>query len=330
MPSFLEREQIQPIQPYIADIGSILNTYQTKQAYWAQGAQQVKNAYQSYLGLNLTREDNQSNLKQFMESANGEMKKVAQTDLSVGDNQAAALGIFDPLTNGKTEFSQNIMGDHSITEHYQKQMAVAESYRNKDGGKEFSALNQTYLNQKLNDFRTDSNPNSWREHAANRAYYTPYYDYSKEMKDAMEKYKPSTVTTYEMTKDGKYITSQKNASWQAEDIKRYLNGVLSDKAKNQINIEGSVRYYGNDSVLSGIYSDTAIAENNIYNKQLAELNELRKCTIDKEEIEKQDKQIATLSNKIIDNNSTLKQLSNPDFLKRNRDYLAGTLQFNKL
>src|SRR6478735_9057336 len=121
MASFLEKSQIQPIQPYISDIGSILNTFQTKQAYWSFGAQQAKTAYEKYLGLNLTREDNQGNLRQFMEKAKGEMQKVSQTDLSVADNAGAALGIFDPLVNGKTKFSQDIMGDHAITNWYQQQ-----------------------------------------------------------------------------------------------------------------------------------------------------------------------------------------------------------------
>lgn len=248
MPSYLEKEQIQSIQPVIANGSAILNTFQTKLNYWGAGAAQLKSAYQRYLGMDLTREDNQGKLKDFMSQAKGQLQKAAQTDLSIGDNQTEALNIFDPLVNGKTEFSKEILADNSITNHYQDQLSTAESFRTRDGGKEYSETNVQYLLNHLNDYKNDASASNYSQYLGQKRYYSPYHDYHKEVKDIMATYKPNSVSKSRPT-NGMYFHSIEDKSTTKEDAQRYIEANLSDKARNQMRIESSVSWHGRENDL---------------------------------------------------------------------------------
>ena len=136
MPSYLERDQLQTVSPYIEDTDAILRGFNTKLQYWGIGAGKLKTTYENYLGLELTREDNQKSLETFMKGAGEQMRKASSTDLSVGDNVNAALDIFKPLTSD--ESFKPLMGDHSLTTFYNNQYRIAEMYKTREGGKEYS------------------------------------------------------------------------------------------------------------------------------------------------------------------------------------------------
>lgn len=248
MPSYLEREQIQQLPPYLANTTAVLNTFNTKLQYWASGAARVKSAYDKYLGMDLSLETNQAQLKQFMQGAKDQLKRAAHTDLSIGDNQVEALNIFSPLTDGKTKFSQNIMGDNAITNHYRSQLTTAESYRGRDGGKEYSDTNVNYLSQHLNDFVNENNPDAWRKYYGNKRYYSPYYDYHAEIKELMDGYKPNSKSQ-QATTSSLYFHTIEDKSTTSEDALRYINANLSDKAREQMKIEGNVMWHDKDDAL---------------------------------------------------------------------------------
>lgn len=249
MPSYLEQDQIQQLPPYLANTSAILNTFNTKVQYWAYGAARVKSAYDRYLGMDLTRDDNRMKLKEFMKGANEQMKKAAHMDLSVGDNQVEALGIFDPLVNGQTEFSKDILGDNAVTSHYKSQLATAESYRTKDNGKEYSDTNVAYLTQHLNDFANERTSGTWRNYYNARRFYTPYYDYHKEVKELMDDFKPSTMIRSTPTKGALYLHNVEDKSTTQAEALKYINANLSDKARQQMRIEGNVAWHGRDNDL---------------------------------------------------------------------------------
>lgn len=260
MPSFLDRDQLQVVQPYMAPTDAIANTFQTKLNYWAAGAAQLKSAANHYLGLDLTNEANQQKLHGYMQDVNQSLKNLSYTDLSIGDNQAQAMNIFKPITS-----DQNIMGDHAITESYKNEYAVAEGYRNKDNGKEYSDDNMRILQIKQNEFRND-NPDNWRFHYATRARYSPYYDYEKEKRDLMENYVPDHTLIQTATnakgQNLPYIVTEENKSRMANDIHKYLMANMSEKAKIQMGIEGYVRTGGDTNQLAGSYLQYSV--NNLH------------------------------------------------------------------
>lgn len=327
MPSFLEREQLLTTQPYIANVDAISRTFQTKLQYWSMGASQVKSAYQNYLGLDLTREDNQKKLNEYMQVAKEGIKKASTTDLSVGDNVNTALGVFDPITKDK-----NIMGDYSITRHYKNQLGVAESYRNRDGGKEYSDNNLRYLQMKLNDFRIDASADNWQDHASKKGYYTPYYDYSAEIKTAMENYKPSEATSTMPTAGGKgYLSTTTDKSWRENDIKNYLSGVLSDKAKKQMGIDGFVAYGQNYSQLGADMSNHIQGIKQQTRDEIARLQ----FKLDKQELTDEEKdivqqQLTRKLNSQFDLTKQQEKMRDPKYIKDNYEKVVGYYTQNQL
>lgn len=326
MPSYLEREQLQQVPPYIANTSAILNTFNTKLQYWASGAARVKSAYDKYLGMDLTRDDNQSSLKNFMQGAKSQMQKTIHTDLSVGDNQAAALSIFDPLTNGQTQFSKNILGDNAVTKHYQNQLQIANSYRTKDNGKGYSNTNVAYLTQHLNDFANEQSADSWHKYYAEKRQYSPYYDYHKEIKELMDSYKPSSMSKTEPT-SSLYFHTIEDKSTTSDDARRYINANLSNEAREQMKIESSVSWHDRDNDLIqsvGAQWQSDVAKYNSYAKSLEAEIRVEKDPAKKAQLEGEK---ALVQKRVSNINDNLGKYSKGDYteIMNNKDTYANNL-----
>lgn len=252
--------------PYQLPIQQIMQAVQTRNSYWDSGATALKSAYQNYMGLSLTRSDNQDQLNQLMQGVNDNLKQASKTDLSIGENYGNALKIFDPITQ-----NQNIMGDNAITKHYQNEFQTAQGYRTKDGGKEYSETNVRDLSNHLEDFAKDPNASNWRQHYASRAFYTPYTDVAAEVRQVGKDFKPDiksmTSPMYidqngqPYTKDstGKpvqtgYMLNETDKSIIASQYRAFMSAHLSDKAQNQLAIDGRVKYHDNVGSLAQDYS----------------------------------------------------------------------------
>lgn len=249
MASYLEQYQYTPVQPYQAPVDQIAQSYQTKLSYWVQGAARVKGAQQQILGYNLSREDNRQALSEKMKVVNQQLKNVSQMDLSLGENQSAAMSIYNPILEDNA-----IQADNALTTHYKNEYQKAESYKTRDKGVGYNKDNQDYLMIKLNEFATDPDRNNYAKHLNSRQGYTPYTDVTAEVKEAMKSFKPSVIETVEPILDanGKYTGNHrtvKKASSTPEDIKRYLSGVLSPQALRQMQISGTVAYNGRKDLL---------------------------------------------------------------------------------
>jgi hypothetical protein len=332
MPSYLEKEQIAPMQPFIANTNAIMNTFNTKVQYWAAGAAQVKSAYDRYLGMDLTREDNQQGLRTFMSNAKDQMKKVVQTDISIGDNQVQAMGVFDPLVNGQSDFSRNILGDNAITSHYKSQLSTAESYRTRDGGKEFSQTNVDYLMQHLNDFKNEKTADAWKQYYGNRRFYTPYYDYTKEIRELMDAYKPSHVLKTVPEKNSLYLHTIEDKSRTSDDVLRYINANLSDNAKRQMAIEASTSWYGRDKdLISSVRADWD-AETIRYSGRDKELEAKIRLTTDPMVKANLEAEQSLVRKRIANINSNIDSFNKGDFseITKNKDSYAVKLYTGNL
>jgi alpha-acetolactate decarboxylase len=128
-----------------------------------------------------------------------------------------------------------------------REIALGNSFRTKDGGKDFSQTNIDYLLQQKNWFAQDT-PDTWRDYYQTKRTFSPYYDATKEVQEAMKNFKPSHKKT--VSKDGFYLQVLDDKSWYEGEVAEYLNAVLSDKAKRQWQIEGAVKYGDNIPLLS--------------------------------------------------------------------------------
>jgi len=261
------------VNPYQAPAQEMVQAIQTRQNYWDSAATSVKNAYQNYLNLDLTRQDNHERLNQLMTGVNQQLKQVTQTDLSLGENYGKALSIFDPIIK-----DDNIMGDNAITRHYKDQFQIAQGYRIKDNGKGYSDTNVRDLGNHLQDFAADSNASNWRQHYGSRSFYSPYVDVAAETRLIGKDFKPDVTTLsgpMSLDKDGNpnpYMMTKTDKSIIASQYRAFLDAHLSDKAKDQLAIDGRVKYHGNIGALAQDYTTHNQEKINYYTNEIKSLN----------------------------------------------------------
>jgi hypothetical protein len=218
-----------------------------RQGLYEQGFAQVNNAY-NFVNRGVTNPYSVQVRDTFLKQAKDNLKNLSALDLSQQQNVKAASSVFDPFVKNRA-----VLGDMAFTAHLDQQESIGESFRLKDGGKEYSEDNMNYLRQQRQAFANDD-ISTVNQYYANRRSFTPYYDWNKEMQDAMKNFKPSSTKIERI--NGMYMVTEKNASYTKEEINKYLSATLSDKAKQQMRIEAAVRYPDLNSV-AGLYVNQA-------------------------------------------------------------------------
>lgn len=306
---------------YTPDFSFIDTMLRRRQGLYEQGFAQVSNAY-NFVNRNVTNPYSSKVRDEFLAQARNNLKNLAAMDLSQQQNVIAARSVFDPFVK-----NQPVLMDMAYTAHMDQQESIAESFRLKDGGKEFSEDNLNYLRQQRAAFANDS-ISSVGSYYANRRSYNPYYDYYKEIQEKMKDFKPSTYKVDRI--NGLYKITKDDKSWREAEVSEYLNGVLSDKAKQQMRIEAQVRLGNNPEALSGAYKQVA--------EQQREMNAYNIGLIDKQIVLSKDPNIVNQlktkkqqledSNREIDGN--LQNIAKGDlsYIKNNSERLASAIYFN--
>lgn len=255
MASYLEQYQYDQVQPANTNVEQIAKSFQTKMAYWQQGASQVKNAYQNYLGLSLTNSTNKQQLEDYMKSAKEEILKASNADLSIGENVTNTLGVFENLTNGKSAYSENILGDHKLTSHYAAQEEAIKNAKTKDKGVGYNAANEQYMRDGYNDFAQDQDPNNWKKHMQNKKSYESYYDYTNEYRKILDDCTANKTSSTSEVDKSLYFREVSDNSLTSSKLNGCLESGLSSKAKRQLQIEGYVNFGKNYAQLASTYNN---------------------------------------------------------------------------
>jgi hypothetical protein len=197
----------------------------------------------------------------------------------------------------------------------------------KDGGKEFSEDNVAYIRQQRAAFANDD-ISTVGSYYSNRRSFNPYYDYYKEVKEAMKEFKPSTYKIDHI--NGLYKITKDDKSWREAEVAEYLNGVLSDKAKQQMRIESQVRLNNSPENLAVSYKQVA--------QQQLEMNKYNMDLIDKEIVTTKDKalldKLKVRKQSLEDNNreidTNIQNISKGDlsYIKNNSERLSSSIYFN--
>lgn len=315
--------------PYQLPVNQIIQAVATRNAYWDAGASRLKNMYGQISGMGLTLEQNKQELNKLMKGVDAGLNQAVHSDLSIAPNVSDAMKVFDPVVR-----NENINGDRAITSHYQKQMQIAESARTNNGGKEWSPVNVKDVMIGLDKFAKSGDPNLWREHYAQRRSYTPYVDVQAEIQELRSKFKPSVMAKTEPSvgKDGKlsglYLTSTIDKSETSEQWKAYLSANLSDKARNQLAINGRVAFYEREPELIQAYGDYTQKQIDTLTKQRQILSGAQIGTKDKltpEMKDLYDKQLGELDNQIQSLQKEKNKLDSgdPSTLADNQDGIAA-------
>lgn len=292
-----------------------------RQGLYEQGFAQVNSAY-NFVNRNATNPYSLKVRDTFLMQAKENLKNLSSMDLSQQQNVNSARGVFEPFIKNKP-----VLMDMATTAHWDQQESIAESYRLKDGGKEFSEDNLNYIRQQRAAFASDD-ISSVGSYYSNRRSYNPYYDYYKEVQDAMKNFKPSS---YKIDKiQGLYKITESDSSWKEAELKEYLNGVLSDKAKQQMKIEASVRLGNNPEALTSAYLQSADNMVKMNQHNIGLIDKQLSGNLKKDEVallKEKKQQLEDATREINTNIETIKK-GDVSFIKNNSERLAYGMYFN--
>jgi hypothetical protein len=292
-----------------------------RQGLYEQGFAQVNSAY-NFVNRNVSHAYSSKVRDEFLKQANQNLKNLSSLDLSQQQNVKAAASVFEPFVKNRL-----VLGDMAFTAHLDQQVNIGESFRLKDGGKEFSEFNLAYINQQRQAFANDD-ISSVNQYYANRRSFTPYHDYYKEVQEKMKDFKPSTYKIDHI--DGYYKITKDDKSWREAEVAEYLNGVLSDKSKQQMRIEAQVTFGANPENLSVAYKQVAEQqlEMNNYNANL--IDKQLATTVDKNAVQLLQTKKQRLEDDNRDINTNLENIAKGDlsFVKNNSEKLSSSIYFN--
>lgn len=261
---------------YRPDFGFMDKMLTRRQQMYERGFSEVAGKYGE-----LTRElSNPKNVQQrdvFLKEAMNNLKNLSSMDLSQQQNVEAAGSVFAPFWK-----NTHVLADMMLTKHYNQQENIAEGFRLKDGGKEYSDDNINFVRMQRQAFAKDD-PMNYGKYYQNKAYFTPYYDVDKELRDLMKDYKPDDISTTSIK--GFYFYKEQDASVRPEAVKRFIDGSLSEKAKQQLRISAAVRYGSNPQAVIGAYANTASSNVKQLSGELDRVNTYLKVEKDPAKVE---------------------------------------------
>jgi hypothetical protein len=289
-----------------------------RQAQYDQGFAQVSSKY-DFVNRALTNPANEKSRDVFLKQAKDNLKNLSGMDLSEAQNVESAKSVFEPWVN-----NTNALWDATLTDHWNKQEQMADGFRHQDGGKYFNQANLDYVKKQKMAFANDD-ANNWKEYYQNKRSYTEYYDYHKEMQDLMKEFKPST---YKIDKiNGLYKITDENASWTDAEIRKYLDANLSDKAKQQMRIEGDVKYNNDPKALGQIYMAQAQDKVSKYDAGIAFADKRLSSETDKDKIADLKQYKQTMQDRKTALNNTIQTIKAGDYtlIKKRGEEIAADL-----
>jgi hypothetical protein len=288
-----------PIQfnPYIREIPTELATQvglSLHQNYMG-GVQQVQNQIDQIAGMDVVKDADKQLLRQKLSGMGSEISKLAMENFG------------NPLVVGRiSQITAGVNNDPSIqnavlgTKAYRQKKEMVDTLRQKNP-ELYNSNNEAYSMIDIQNWLQDGKAGS---RLVDNHPYNNYYDYAKEVREAMKDFKPSRIKS--SIPNGQWIVTNEDQSWTDNQLKGYLQGVLSDRAKQQMKIEAVVAFQGNDSVLHDSY-----------------ISDLKK------NLSSNDKRIKEIGVKsIVENNDKARQLLNDELvmLKNQNEDISGYLQ----
>jgi hypothetical protein len=164
--------------------------------------------------------------------------------MMVASNATDALNILKPLTDIDGQYGY-IVVDNVFSKKYKSNKSLASNARIK--GENYNQAADDYLDIQRKRFENTDNVNQWKYILGDSIDYTPYYDTQKELMDLVSKFKPDSIEA-DQTGGGRIITT-KDQSVYGSRLQDFLEANLSDKYKNQMNLESKVNY-GKQQLLS--------------------------------------------------------------------------------
>ena len=307
---------------YRPDFGYMDKMLSRRQQMYERGFSEVAGKY-GELTRELSNPKNVQQRDQFLKESMNNLKNLSSMDLSQQQNVEAASSVFAPFWK-----NTHVLGDMMLTKFYNQQENIAESFRLKDGGKEYSDDNINIVRMQRQAF-AKGDPMNYGQFFQNKEYFKPYVDVENFFSEKMKDFKPDDIST--TTPKGFYFYKEQDASVRPEAVKRYLQGVMTDKVKEQIRISAVVKYGNNPQAVIAEYASTA--SNNV--KQITgELDKVNsRLKIERDPIEKEKlsayKTELEDSKKVFSNNVERIKAGDTGFLSGQLNNLAYEILYNE-
>ena len=265
-------------QPAELPLNDIFKGISVKNQYWNLKASAIKATHEKALDLDLTLAENKKIKEEYLSNARNELKKLSTMNIVDEEVQKKAFSVYEPLFKDKA-----IIYDDTVTKLRKSVLSTALSYRDREGGKEFSDIN---LEDALSYFE-GFNEATTREQMegvysnAKNARYVPYYDFSKTMEDALTNCKGSKNKDTDQIGLNNRVTevSGIGASQAAICIESAL--ALDNRAMEQMGINARVNFRKNPEALYEGVSNYLTSASETSRNKLIEL-QTRKLAATKE------------------------------------------------
>ncbi len=259
-------------RPYKLPINDIFKANTAINAFWDEGARRVKKAYENVLDLKLRTTENKQIRDQFIQDAQKQITKVSSMNLADVSVQRQGINIFAPIMK-----DQDIVGEDYVIRQGEQEISVGESFRTRDGGKNYNPISVNNIQYEQNLLSKDpllgglNKRDGWKTLATIQSKYTPYTDVSKEYKQIKDIITEKEIATASLSGNHQYIEEIKKKGVSKDRILGAIETMGSPQLKAQIAVEGRNVFYnklesnpaGVDSyfqALGGAYFDNKVGE----------------------------------------------------------------------
>lgn len=252
--------QIQPFQPDYNFLGNIM---QTRQSRYDASHKQLSSVYGTLLNSPMTRDENISKRDQFFKSVDGDIKRMSGLDLSLKQNQEAAMQVFKPFYEDK-----DMVKDMVWTKNYHNELQRADGFRycvdpDKCGGQYWQG-GVDALQYKAEEFK-----NASKDEALNFSNPT-FVPLVNVMDKAMKSAKDAGFKVSFDSIQGGYIVTDKNGERMVAPLKSFFlskfggDPAVMDYYKTQAYIQRKQFTRQNAIAMGGEDKATLAYMNNIY------------------------------------------------------------------
>lgn len=220
---------------YTPDFNRVERMLHQREGMYKQGAQRVKNLYESVFNSSMLRDDNIQRRDAYLKAIDEGLKNVSALDLSLPQNQEMATKLFEPVTT-----DQNLVKDIQFTRQYQTEVAKAEQLRNSQD----PATRRQYwdVGRKLLDYQAEEFRNAPSQGALSAS--SPKYVPNADLFTLAEKmYKESGISVKKDQMSGGYIWTQKNGDLAVPLTQSMVNTLFDNDpaVKDMLNAQAYVQ-----------------------------------------------------------------------------------------
>lgn len=317
-------QAVSQYRPYSLRVNDIFKANSALDAYWDDGARSVKKAYENVVDLKLHTTENRQIRDQFVQDAQKQITKISSMNLADPSVQRQGIDIFKPLYK-----DQNIVGEDYVIRNGEQELATGETFRTKDGGKNYNPLSIENIKFEQNLLSIDpakgglNKRDGWKAIVNNQSTYTPYTDISKEYKQIQDAVKAEEIKNASISGDQWYIEEVSKKGVSKDRMQAAIEEMGSPQLKEQMRVEGRNIYYkklsadptqvdGYFQSLAGSYYDTKI--NELKNRK-AEIEYNNYMTPDKPEYAAKKQSYKNTSEELDKTITSLETKYKPDYIR---------------